>query len=49
MLHLCYETDYKNRKAVSEAYPAATKIVKVCGGWMVFDFWTDYEIWKNQK
>ena len=45
----CSEEDYKNRRAVAEAYPSAEKIVKVCGGWCVFEFLYDYEIWKNQK
>ena len=43
------EAEFKNRKAVADKYPAAAKITKVCGGWAVFEFWTDYEIWKNQK
>jgi hypothetical protein len=43
------ENDYKTRKNVVAAYPAAAKIVKVCGGWAVFEFFTDYEIWRNQK
>lgn len=42
------QQDYKNRAAVVAAYPAA-KIVKVDGGWAVFDYMTDYVSWKNQK
>ena len=49
MVRMCSEEDYKNRKAVALEYPSATKIVKVCGGWAVFDSITDYEIWRNQK
>ena len=49
MIHYCNETEYKSRKAVVEAYPSAAKIVKVCGGWAVFDFWNDYDVWKNQR
>ena len=49
MVRICREEDYKNRKAVAFEYPSATKIVKVCGGWAVFDSITDYEIWRNQK
>ena len=43
------QEQYKTRKAVVKAYPLASKIVKVTGGWAVFEFITDYEIWKNQK
>lgn len=39
----------ENRKEVVNLYPSAAKIVKVCGGYKVFEFVTDYEIWKNQK
>lgn len=42
------EDDYKNRRAVEKAFPAAEKIVKVCGGWMIFYDLVDYEIWRNQ-
>jgi len=42
------ETDYKNRAKVRAAYPSAVKIVKVCGGWAVYEYWTDYQIAKNQ-
>ena len=41
--------DYRNRKAVVKAFPGATVIRKVCGGWMVFDYARDYEIWRGQK
>ena len=27
----------------------ASKIVKVEGGYMAFESWTDYQTWKNQK
>lgn len=38
-------------KATLENYlaPWASKIVRVCGGYMAFESWTDYETWKNQK
>ncbi len=39
----------ENRKEVVKQYPGAAKIVKVCGGYGVFEFFTDYETWKNQK
>jgi len=45
----CSEEDYKTRKAVIEANPGAVKVIKVCGGWMVFATWPEYETWKNQK
>jgi hypothetical protein len=45
---LASELDYKNRKDVSATYPAAAKIVKVSGGWAVFEFLSDYEMWKAQ-
>ena len=25
------------------------KVVKVCGGYIGFETWDDYQIWKNQK
>lgn len=43
------ENEYKNRSAVVAAYPGAAKIVKVCGGWAVFEFAADYAVWRNQK
>lgn len=43
------ETEYKNRAQVRAAYPAAVRIVRVCGGWAVFEYWPDYYIAKNQK
>jgi hypothetical protein len=39
----------KSRKEVVAAYPDAAKIVKVCGGYKVFETIADYETWKNQK
>jgi hypothetical protein len=46
---MCSEQDYKTRKDVAKSYPDAAKIVKVCGGWMVFEYITDYEVWRKQK
>ncbi len=43
------QPDYKNRAAVVAAYPSAEKIVKVYGGWAVFEDLTEYETWKKQK
>ena len=38
-----------NRKEVFAQNPSAAKILKVEGGYMVFEFMSDYETWKNQK
>lgn len=38
-----------NRNQVKKDYPEAVKIVKVDGGYMVFESQADYETWKNQK
>lgn len=43
------EREFSSRKEVKKAYPAAAKIVKVCGGWAVFETIADYNTWKNQK
>jgi hypothetical protein len=48
-MKFCREEEYENRKAVSVAYPAAAKIRKVAGGWMVFETIADYETWRKQK
>ena len=29
--------------------PWASKVVAVVGGYLGFESWDDYEIWKNQK
>lgn len=39
----------KTRKEVVKEYPDHVKIVKVTGGYAVFETWTDYETWKKQK
>jgi hypothetical protein len=39
------ETRYKAQKLA----PWATVIVRVIGGFMAFEFLSDYEIWRNQK
>ena len=41
--------EYKSRKEVEKAARGAAKIVKVDGGWMVFDTMSDYETWRSQK
>lgn len=43
------EKYYKNLKEVESEFPAAVKIVKVEGGWVVFETWPDYVIWTEQK
>lgn len=48
MKWFCPEDHYKSRAAVAARYPAAAKIAKACGGWMVFESYTDYLTWKNQ-
>lgn len=45
----CYEHNRKNRKKAINEMPNASKIIAVCGGYLGFESWTDYEIWKNQK
>lgn len=49
MMWFCSEECYKSRAAVAARYPAAAKITKAFGGWIVFEFYTDYLTWKNQK
>lgn len=39
---------YWRRKA-TDAMPYASKIVPVVGGYIGFESWNDYELWKNQK
>lgn len=43
------EAYYNTRKEVVAAHPEAAKVVKVEGGWGVFESLTDYETWKRQK
>ena len=39
----------KSNKEAKREYPGAAKIVKVTGGYAVFDTITDWETWKNQR
>jgi len=39
----------KSRKEVLNQYSEAAKIVKVCGGYQVFETLSNYKTWKNQK
>ena len=43
------EEDYAGRRAVVAEHPEAVKIVRVEGGWAVFDTYEDYEMWRRQK
>ena len=49
MKWMCADYAYRSRKEVVEAYPSAAKIVRVMGGWMVFETYTEYLTWKSQK
>ena len=49
MTKFASKTDYTNLKSVRDAYPGATKIVRVDGGWLVFETTTDYNTWVNQR
>ena len=41
-------TECKTRREAERMYPAAVKIVRVTGGWMVHETWTDYQTWRRQ-
>lgn len=45
----CIEHNRKNRAKAIEEMPYASKVVAVVGGYIGFESWYDYEIWKNQK
>lgn len=45
----CYEHNRKNRKKAIKEMPYASKVIAVVGGYLGFESWSDYEIWKNQK
>lgn len=45
----CYEHNRKNRKKAIKEMPYASKIIAVVDGYLGFESWDDYEIWKNQK
>ena len=42
-----YECKYRYQAV--KAMPWASVIVHVCGGYMGFESWDDYNIWKNEK
>ena len=39
----------KTAKEAKQKASWAAKVVKVEGGYMAFEFVTDYNVWKNQK
>lgn len=45
----CEGHNSKNRKKAMEELSWASKIVPVVGGYIGFETWDDYYIWKNQK
>ena len=45
----CVEHNSKNRKKAIDEMSYASKVVAVVGGYIGFESWDDYEIWKNQK
>ena len=48
MTHFCHESDYSSLESVMGEYPSVACIEVVEGGWMVFDFHTDFDIWRQQ-
>lgn len=47
MRTMFYECKYRYQAV--KAMPWASVIVHVCGGYMGFESWDDYNIWKNEK
>lgn len=45
----CEGHNSKNREKAMEELSWASKIVPVVGGYIGFESWDDYHIWKNQK
>lgn len=45
----CEEHNHRNRMKAIDEMPYASKVVAVDDGYMGFESWDDYEIWKNQK
>ena len=45
----CSKEECPARRMVEAKYPGAAKICIVDGGWMVFEFMSDYETWRKQK
>ena len=47
MRTMFYECKYRYQAV--KAMPWASVIVHVCGGYMGFESWDDYNIWKNER
>ena len=45
----CNEHNSRNRKKAIKEMTYASKIVAVVGGYLGFESWDDYHMWKNQK
>lgn len=39
----------KSKQQAERECPWASKVTKVCGGYICFESITDYQIWNNQK
>ena len=37
------------KAALEELHPGAAVYARVCGGYIAFDTYADYETWKNQR
>ena len=44
-----YPSYYQYRKAIKRLRDAGYIIRNVCGGVSFFRYWSDHEIWENQK
>lgn len=47
MIVYCNEPDFKSRRQVAREHPAATRVVRVTGGWAVMETEDDYRRWRN--
>lgn len=48
MYVFCARDEYKTKKKVIEAYPG-WRVTPVTGGWLAFEWDSDYETWRKQK
>ena len=48
MTKFANKQDYTDLQSVRDAYPSAAEIIPVEGGWMVCEYATDAETWRNQ-
>lgn len=48
-----FRADCRSRSAYRKAYREYCQHygfkVRVCGGWLFFEYATDYQVWKSQK